>query len=163
MNVVQKPLKFHGARKPGAVIDTIVMHASGGSTYSGAFLTLLQRELSYHYIIQDQREVDGEIVKCVPTSRRAYHAGASVGPQGKDVNQYSIGISFVNLNNGKDPYSEKQFKSAAWLIRELVKAIPTIKYITTHAIISPGRKTDPYAFPIRVLAAEVGLALWQPK
>lgn len=162
MNVVQKPLRWHNNRPAGTVIDTIVMHASGGSTFSGAFRTLLDRELSYHYLIQDQREVDGEIVKCVDTSKRAWHAGKSFGPQGSDCNDYSIGISLINLNNGLDPYSEKQFSSAAWLIGRLREAIPTIKYLTTHAIVSPGRKTDPYLFPIRVLAAEVGLELWQP-
>lgn len=140
--------------------DTVVLHASAGSTFSGALQALKQRELSYHYIIEDERETDGLVRKCVPYGRVAFHAGKSFGPKGSNVNNYSVGISFVNRNDGLDGYSKAQIQAARDLILELKQAIPTLKYITTHFAISPGRKTDPRNFPVKELAAAVGLETW---
>ncbi len=137
---------------------TVVLHATAGSTASGAIVTLRLRKLSYHYII----EKSGVIHKCVPMNNVAYHAGISFGPDGIQVNEYSIGISFVNLNNGKDPYTREQVESAAWLVGELKRAIPTLKWITSHAAVSPGRKTDPRGLEIAQFADRVGLDLYTP-
>jgi N-acetylmuramoyl-L-alanine amidase len=150
------------ARPAGIEVDTIVMHATAGTTWSGALRTLWDRELSYHYGIEDQREVDGRVWKGVPISRKAWHAGKSVGPHGKDVNRHSIGITLVNANTGFDPYSEKQYASSVTLIRMLIEGGVKLKYLTSHALISPGRKTDPLGFPIKYLAADTGLELWRP-
>lgn len=141
--------------------DTVVLHATAGATFSGALSTLMQRELSYHYIIEDERETDGLVRKCVPYGRVAFHAGESFGPHGKNVNNYSVGISFVNRNDGVDGYSLRQYAAAYGLIDELKKVLP-LKFITTHALISPGRKTDPRNFPIEKLAKDCGLELWKP-
>jgi N-acetyl-anhydromuramyl-L-alanine amidase AmpD len=140
--------------------DTVVLHATAGSTFTGALSALKSRELSYHYIIEDERENDGLVRKCVPYGRVAYHAGKSFGPRGNNVNNYSVGISFVNRNDGHDGYSKKQYQACLELIYDLKLAIPTLKYITTHAIISPGRKTDPRNFPIEQMAQDCGLHLW---
>lgn len=139
--------------------DTVVLHATAGSTFSGALSALKSRELSYHYIIEDERETDGLVRKCVPYTRVAFHAGQSFGPRGSGVNNYSVGISFVNRNDGADGYSRKQYESCLGLIEELKKVLP-LKHITTHALISPGRKTDPKNFPIEQMAKDCGLQLW---
>lgn len=152
-------LAFSRSRKMAC--DTVVLHATAGTTFKGAYQALKDRELSYHYIIEDQRETDGLIRKLVPYGRVAYHAGLSVGPHGANVNNYSVGISFVNANDGLDLYSTKQFRAAFELIETLKKGLP-LKYITTHAIISPGRKTDPRNFPLTELAALCGLKVWKP-
>ncbi len=141
--------------------DTVVLHATAGSTFKGAFNALKSRELSYHYIIEDQKESDGLVRKLVPYGRVAYHAGDSRGPHGANVNNYSVGISFVNLNDGMDGYSAAQYKACQELIQELKKGLP-LKYITSHALISPGRKTDPKNFPLLQMAADCGLILWRP-
>jgi N-acetylmuramoyl-L-alanine amidase len=147
------------ARKPGAVCDTLVLHATAGSTLEGAISALRSRKLSYHYLIAK----NGDIVKCVATGLVAFHAGASRGPQGSQVNDYSIGISFVNLNDGKDIYTPKQLLAAKQLVEALQRAIPTLRHLTTHYAISPGRKTDPRDFPVEALAKETSLSLWPPK
>jgi N-acetyl-anhydromuramyl-L-alanine amidase AmpD len=139
--------------------DTVVLHATAGSTFAGALSALKARELSYHYVIEDQRESDGLVRKCVPYGRVAFHAGKSEGPHGANVNSYSVGISFVNLNDGLDGYSLKQYAACLELIQSLKTALP-LKYITTHAFISPGRKTDPREFPIEQMAHDCGLELW---
>jgi len=137
-------------------ISTIVVHATAGRGLAGAINTLRDRGLSYHYII----EKDGQVTKCVDTGRVAWHAGVSDGPQGKGVNSYSIGISLVNMNDGADPYPHDQREALAALVLELKHAIPSIKWLTTHWAISPGRKTDPKGYPILVLANRVKLNFW---
>jgi N-acetyl-anhydromuramyl-L-alanine amidase AmpD len=180
--------RFSKARPQGIEVDTVVLHATAGPTFKGALSALVSQELSYHYIIEDQRETDGLIRKLVPYSRMAYHAGSSYGPHekahrkshaqypynatnralgrvgkfvaGTSVNAYSVGISFVNLNDGLDGYSAKQYKAAMELILELETVLP-LKWLTTHALVSPGRKTDPKNFPALQLAADTGLNLWR--
>ena len=139
--------------------DTVVLHATAGSTFSGALSALKARELSYHFIIEDERETDGLVRKCVPYERVAFHAGVSEGPHGSGVNDYSVGISFVNRNDGADGYSLKQYEACVRLILALKLVLP-LKYITTHALISPGRKTDPRKFEIDKMAKDCGLQLW---
>jgi N-acetyl-anhydromuramyl-L-alanine amidase AmpD len=154
-----KSLPFSRSRKMEC--DTVVLHATAGSTFRGAFAALMDRELSYHYIIEDQRETDGLVRKLVPASRVAYHAGRSFGPHGSGVNDYSLGISFVNRNDGADGYSWRQFNAARAIIIALKSQFP-LKWLTTHALISPGRKTDPRNFPVDDLAEAVGLKVWRP-
>ena len=102
---------------------------------------------SYHYII----ERDGEVTKCVPTGRKAWHAGKSVGPEGSDVNRYSIGIAFANLNDGNEVITAKQWDAARQLCIRLKEAYP-IEWITTHYGISYPRKTDPRGFNLELFA-----------
>lgn len=156
MNILTKWLAFRNRVKP---CTTVVMHASAGSSLAGAVSTLIKRKLSYHYLI----EKSGRITKCVPASKVAFHAGESLGPDGKWVNAYSIGISFVNLNDGKDPVTIEQYIAARDLIIDLRKQFPELKWVTTHYAISPGRKTDPKPMnlaKLRAFAKEVGLSPW---
>lgn len=119
--------------------------------------TLKQRGLSYHYIIAK----DGVITKCVPISGEAYHAGKSKGPEGQSVNHYSIGISFANLNNGTDPYTDAQKLACEDLIKLILKQIPGIEWLTTHRQISWPRKNDPLGFDARGMAHRLGLVYWK--
>lgn len=155
---VLQPWLDHRERKRTTVVDTVVLHATAGGTLLGALETLRKLELSYHFII----DRDGGITKCVPVRKAAYHAGISIGPNGEGVNEYSVGISFVNKNDGKDPYSPAQERSVRALIRELRAKIRTIEYLTTHAAVSPGRKTDPKGYAVDALGKDVGLAVWRP-
>ena len=117
----------------------IVLHASDGFATSGSIEHLRKVGFSYHYII----ERDGRIIKLVPLSKIAFHAGVSRSYLGKDCNHYTIGICFANYESGKEPIKPAQLKSAAWLVSELKKAYPGIAMLTTHYAVSPGRKTDP--------------------
>ena len=136
-------------------ISTIVLHATAGSTFTGALSTLRLRGLSYHYIVEDQRERDGRIIKCAPADSIALHAGASMGPQGPNVNNYSVGIALVNRNDGQDPYSDEQHRSVRMLCENLITHYPTIRYVTTHYWVSPGRKSDPRGFDVERLWLEL--------
>ena len=167
---------FVSRRRPASeVITTIVLHATAGSTLSGAISTLHTRGLGYHYLI----DKDGSIWKGAPVMHRTGHAGNSYGPHEEEaglsrtqnrrkefiedcsVNSYSIGISFVNENDGTHPYTTAQKLAARNLISELARALPSLKWVTTHALVSPGRKTDPRAFDLDSLATDVGLSVWR--
>lgn len=99
----------------------------------------------------------GDVVKCVASSRVAFHCGASTGPHGPMVNSYSIGIAFANLNDGADPYGEEEWEAARQLVIDLKWAIPSIRFITSHRQISYPRKTDPMGFNVANLAGLTGL------
>lgn len=118
---------------------TVVIHSTGGASAGSSISWLRQIGLSYHYVI----ERDGQVTKCVPVSRVALHAGKSLGPEGPDVNRYSIGISFANRNDGKELPTEAQELALQKLLGELVRNVPTLRYITTHRLVSWGRKDDP--------------------
>lgn len=118
---------------------TVVFHATAGRSASGAISWLRKIGLSYHYVI----EYDGTVIKCVPYSKVAFHAGVSKGPNGSNVNNYSIGVAFVNIDDGKEAITAKQMAAAKALLAELFGSVAGLKYITRHLDISPGRKVDP--------------------
>jgi N-acetyl-anhydromuramyl-L-alanine amidase AmpD len=92
---------------------------------------------------------DGSIVQNVSTFKRAWHAGKSVDAAGRNnVNDYSIGIELVNLDDGKDAYPEAQIQALCGIIAEMRRRFP-IKQIVSHEFIAlpPGRKNDPAGFP----------------
>lgn len=124
-------------RKP---CSTIVLHATDGKSASSSVEWLSKIGLSYHYII----ERDGHVYKLAPVGRVAFHAGISSGPEGNNVNDYSIGIAFANYESGKEAITLGQVKAAKALVAVLAKhsGFP-LQWVTTHYAISPGRKTDP--------------------
>jgi N-acetyl-anhydromuramyl-L-alanine amidase AmpD len=138
-------------------VSTLVVHATAGGNLSGALSTLKAKGFSYHVLI----DKDGTIWKAVPLSRVAYHAGKSTGPMGANVNNYSIGICFVNRNDGLDPITDKQLESAIEYGKELVKAFPSLIWATTHFGISWGRKSDPKLFDVQEYAKAIGLKAWK--
>jgi AmpD protein len=133
-----------------------VLHATVEPTLKGSVSILRERGFSYHFLI----DRDGTSVQCVSPKDVAFHAGPSKGPQGEGVNEYSIGISFVNLNDGKDPFTEAQIAEAQFIVHRLKQNYKELKYITTHAAISPGRKDDPAGFPLEAFAMNCELRLW---
>ena len=152
----------HRSRRMGTLVDTIVLHATAGASLSGALDTLRARKLSYHYIIAK----DGAIWKLAPVRDVAFHAGASIGPKGAGVNEHSIGVCFVNLNNGKDPYTAAQLESCEWLLRELKPAMDEYHWLCSHWAITvtpkgTARKTDPRGFALVAMAEKVGLTPWK--
>lgn len=133
----------HDRRPPGAVVDTIVVHA----TVLDSAEEVIRRfadpgsRVSSHYTI----DRDGRVVRHVDERLRAWHAGASRMPDGREaVNDFSIGIELVNRNDGQDPYPGEQVDALVNLVREISLRYP-IRYVVSHAEIAipKGRKTDP--------------------
>lgn len=137
----------YDARPKDAVVDTIIVHATVTPTLEQTtrWFYSTESQVSAHFTI----DRDGSIVQNVSTFDRAWHAGVSKDAAGKPkVNEYSVGIELVNLNDGKDPYPEAQIQALCGIIAEMKRRFP-IKQIASHEFIAipKGRKSDPKNFP----------------
>ena len=65
----------------------------------------------------------------------------------RSVNDFSIGIELVNLNDGSDPFPQRQIEAMRNLLKEIIGRHP-IQHIVTHYECAdpPGRKSDPAGF-----------------
>jgi N-acetylmuramoyl-L-alanine amidase len=145
-------------RPDNTVVDTVVVHSTVNATLQNTteWFQNPASQVSSHFTIGK----DGSIVENVSTFNRAWHAGASKDIAGRaHVNDFSIGIELVNLNDGKDPYPAAQLQVLHNLIAHLRERFP-LKYVTSHEYIAVphGRKSDPKGFPWSTLA-DLGLQL----
>jgi N-acetyl-anhydromuramyl-L-alanine amidase AmpD len=125
-------------------VDLFVIHATGGS-FESAINTFLRADtpsrVSAHYVISKT----GKVVRMVPESKKAWHAGRSIWKGIKDCNDYSIGVELENEDDGLDPYPDEQLNalvSILLFVRALYPKI-TADRVVGHNMISPGRKLDP--------------------
>ena len=133
-------------RPEGTVIDTVVLHATVLNSIEdvvGRFADPASG-VSAHYTI----DRDGTVVCHVPERLRAWHAGQSRMKDGRQrVNDFSIGIELVNMNDGIDPFPAEQIGALQRLLKAIALRHP-IRYIVTHYECAdpPGRKSDPVGF-----------------
>ena len=125
-------------------------------------LTDPEARVSAHYFIAE----DGEVVRLVDESKRAWHAGASYWRGHKDVNSASIGIELDNPGhaNGYREFTEAQIEALVPLLNDIVRRhdIPRAN-VVGHSDVAPARKIDPgELFPWGRLA-EYGLCLPRPE
>ena len=152
-------------RPVGATVNCIVVHATVEPTTEGTMGIFLSpaKQVSAHFVVGR----DGRVVQMVPIEKRAWHAGVSVLDGVGSVNNYSVGIEMVNLNDGNDPYTPEQIESVAGIIR-LVRSrynVPDERIVSHAQIALPaGRKSDPAGFDFEKLRAlaRVGVAV-EPK
>lgn len=148
-----------GPRPKDAVVDTIVIHSTVIPTLERTTVAF-QREasqVSAHYTIGK----DGSFILNVSTFDRAWHAGVSVDARGKkNLNDFSIGIELVNLNDGKDPYPDAQIQVLKNIIQGLRRRFPITQLVSHEFIAVPrGRKSDPANFPW-IKLADLGLPMF---
>ena len=127
-------------------VDTVVLHATVLNTLQEVVDKFADPEsqVSAHYTI----DRDGTVVCHVSEDQRAWHAGQSRMHDGRTgVNDFSIGIELVNLNDGVDPFPKAQIKAMRRLVRAIISRHP-IRHIVTHYQCAepPGRKSDPAGF-----------------
>ena len=139
--VQHPPLISAQNRKPGTIVDLIILHHTAGTTWTGAYDTFraAPQNASAHYII----DRDGTIYYIVDESKRALHAG--------DVNEYSIGIEIVSM--GSNGYTSKQYDALNALLKDIESRYPAIthdkEHILAHYETDQGRadnKPDPACF-----------------
>ena len=137
------PSPNHNVRGSKSV-KLIVLHADASPNEKGclSWIQSSESKVSYHVLIGR----DGTVYTCVPYDRRAWHAGKSEWHGEKDVNGISIGVSFSNRNDGKEPLTEQQKAAAKRVIAEIRTKYGALP-VTTHAQIAPGRKNDPEQVP----------------
>ncbi|MBT2132887.1 N-acetylmuramoyl-L-alanine amidase [Croceibacterium sp. LX-88] len=127
-----------------------------------ARLTDPEAKVSAHYLIGE----DGEVVRLVPETKRAWHAGASYWRGIRDVNSASIGIELQHPGHalGYREFAEEQIEALVPLLHRIVREynIPRAN-VVAHSDVAPARKTDPgELFPWDRLA-EYHLCLPRPE
>lgn len=149
-------LPYYNDRR-GREINTLVIHASAQHTSDALMAKLVERELSSHYLVDE----NGEVTRMVPEACRAWHAGVGEWNGEKDLNSTSIGIEMCNGLFGEEPFNDKQIGALMELCVHLIDKYdiaPT--QVIGHSDLAPGRKIDPGSmFPWKKLA-ENGIGLW---
>ena len=145
---------FNERRLP---VDMLVLHATAHCG-EDAVRCLDTCKLSCHYVVTQE----GEILKVVDESKRAWHAGVSCWRgDDEDLNSRSVGIEVCSPSLGQEPFTEEQIKALVPLCRGIIRrhGIPP-QNVVGHSDIAPLRKPDPgLAFPWRQLSHE-GIGLW---
>jgi len=146
-----KNVENDGPRDPGTVVTHVVVHADASKKASSTVNWIEDdgSDVSYHSFT----ERDGDLHRFVEPWRRAWACGKSSIGGRSDVNDFSLSISLSNRNDSKEPYTELEYQVAAAEVASWFRLNGTTLHgvrfdlsldrITTHAIISPGRKTDP--------------------
>ena len=146
--VIQRPSPNWNHRPPGTAVDAIVLHATADAETQQSVAWCCDRtsKVRYHAIV----DRNGTVYSLVDTDRRAWHAGVSAFMGRENCNDYSIGLSFGNRNDGREPYTDEQCSVGAAIVAGYMRRHPSIALdrITTHALVARplGRKTDPIAF-----------------
>lgn len=145
------------ARPGGRHVSAIILHAdaSPSAQASISWIRSEKSKVSYHTLI----DRNGDVYHFVEPDRRAWHAGPSEFEGVKDCNNYSLGLSFANRNDG-EPVTDAQLQSAVYVCRYWMDRFPKItpQRITTHALVATpaGRKTDPVGFDLEGFRALLG-------
>lgn len=146
-----------------AQVSILVLHYTGMQDAASAIerLTNAEAKVSAHYLIAE----DGQIVKMVDESKRAWHAGRSHWRGFKDLNSVSVGIEIVNPGHewGYRPFPIAQIDALIPLVQSIMMRYKITRgNVVGHSDIAPARKEDPgELFPWERLA-KLRLALPSP-
>jgi len=145
-------------------ISMVVLHYTDMPSAEAALTRLCDpaAKVSAHYLITEE----GEVVRLVDESMRAWHAGMSYWRGKANVNGCSIGIELANPGHtcGYRPFPDAQIDALVPLLHRIVHDydIPRAN-IVGHSDIAPQRKLDPgELFPWERLA-QYRLALPRPE
>ena len=125
-------------------IEMVVLHYTEMKPVETALdrLTDPEAKVSAHYLITEE----GEVVRLVDESKRAWHAGQSYWRGHRDVNSASIGIELDNPGHalGYRAFPEAQIDALVPLLHRIVKRydIPRAN-VVGHSDVAPMRKIDP--------------------
>jgi len=152
---------FDPKKRKKSEIKFIVFHYTGMKSEKKAIDKLLDQnsKVSCHYLIKN----NGDIIKMVPETYQAWHAGISSWKKFKSLNKNSIGIEITNAGHEfkYKKFSKKQISSLIKLTKYLVKKYKiNSKSILGHSDIAPERKMDPgEKFPWEFLSKNK-IGLW---
>lgn len=145
LTIIERPAHKNNwsLRPPGVIIDTIVLHDTGGKTAESAlrWFENPQAKVSSHYVV----DLGGTIYRPVQENDKAWHAGASSLWGDLDLNRRSISIEIVD-DDDATPYPPRQMSSIVDLTCDIAaRRRIWVNRIVGHEHISipPGRKRDP--------------------
>jgi N-acetylmuramoyl-L-alanine amidase len=145
-------------------VSVIVLHYTGMVDAASAIARLTDpaAKVSSHYLIAE----DGQVLRLVPESKRAWHAGKAHWRGIDDVNSASIGIELVNPGHefGYRPFAAPQMDALLPLMQGIVERHGVTRgNIVGHSDVAPTRKTDPGELFDWERLARVRLALPRPR
>lgn len=183
-----KAVLFEKTSKMGGSITGprfVLNHYTANNSLEGTINVFKKYSVSSHLVI----DRDGTVVQMVPFDRVAWHAGVSEavskwGTKHSGLNQYSIGLEFINygylgdhVKNGVNtnswpskthdnessarkwqPYTDEQKLVAEQINAALMEAynIPA-EHLLGHDEVSPTRKVDPGPlFPMETIRNKLG-------
>jgi N-acetylmuramoyl-L-alanine amidase len=144
-------------------VSMLVLHYTGMPDAESAIRWLASPEskVSAHYVVTE----DGQIVRMVDETKRAWHAGRSWWRAISDINSASVGIEIVNPGHewGYRNFPEAQIEALIPLIHDIMSRHGITRgNVVGHSDIAPARKQDPgELFPWGRLA-RLRLALPRP-
>ena len=146
VNMVVVPSPNYFKTVPNRQVKFIVLHATASSTTESAVRWFKDpiSKVSAHYVIGK----DGSVVQMVDLANIAWHVGKSEitvsGEHYVGLNNISIGIELVNLNDGKALYDTRQI-NACLTITDALSRYYDIgpDFIIGHKDCAVGRKSDP--------------------
>ncbi len=143
-----RPSPNHGPR-PARVkaIECVVLHATADAGNEAGAESWMQNpasQVSAHLHIRR----NGTVVRLVSDQRRAWHAGTSRWRGRMDVHDFSLGWELANRNDGREPYTEAQYRVLATVAVHYIRQGIPLDAFVSHAEIAlpPGRKSDPAGF-----------------
>jgi N-acetylmuramoyl-L-alanine amidase len=146
-----------------APVSMIVLHYTGMQDAESAIARLRDpaAKVSCHYLVAE----DGQVLRMVDESKRAWHAGRSHWREIDDCNAASVGIEIVNPGHefGLQPFPEAQVAAVIRLVADIKDRHEITRgNVVGHSDIAPARKRDPgELFPWHRLA-RLRLALPRP-
>jgi N-acetyl-anhydromuramyl-L-alanine amidase AmpD len=161
----------------------LILHATAGASAKSSIDYLRKKGNAYHFIIaRDTKDSDwtyksdgteSTVFQCVRYHHWGRHVSTKIpvpGTNGGDINDYSIAISLANLQKhvpgdpetGPEEYTAQQFLALNELIVLVKKELPTLKLLTTHAVVQPWNRADPTRIDGPALAERHGFTWWQP-
>jgi len=115
-------------------------------------LTDPEAKVSAHYFISEQ----GEVVRLVDESKRAWHAGRSYWRGVRDVNSASVGIELDHPGHalGYREFADAQIETLLPLLQSIIRRHDISRTnVVAHSDVAPDRKVDPgELFPWEKLA-----------
>jgi len=133
-------------------IEGVVIHATAGGSTDGALNWWRNPnggKASAHWIVPDEDEYGHgrEVLAVVYESLAAWHVRndkthALVGNR-DHINHWTLGIEIVNSQTNLDQFSDWQVAITALLVRYCWAKYPNLKFVFSHALVDPQRRSDP--------------------
>ena len=151
-------------------IQVLVIHYTA-EDFPRSLATLTDREVSAHYLIPARAKEKNQrpgVLRLVPESQLAWHAGISFWRGATRLNDTSVGIELENRGYRSHagervwyPFSAPQMSVLLPLMRDIVQRYHLLpQNVVGHSDIAPQRKQDPGPlFPWHWLARQ-GIGAW---
>ena len=134
----------HSSRRD-ATVRWIVLHADASPSERATldWICSPRSAVSYHLLVHR----DGTVTRCVPDDRAAWACGKSAWQGVQGLNRHSLSLAFANRHDGKERLTDAQIDAMMRLVQACKAMHPTVEGVLTHAMIAPGRKSDPDYIP----------------